>query len=155
MKKDEILVKLVDRTIAYFKNDLELPIESNYEILEVDKIDYFDITALISLSHDMSGTVGFSVSNKLAYTMVESFNFGDISDEEIIELASENVAETLNITLGNILQKLTIIKEGGSVNISTPYTLHNSVNITKKRNGIMYLCRLKLNDEVILLSYFI
>ena len=87
--------------------------------------------------------------------MVKNFNFGDIPAEEIIELASENVAETLNITLGNILKDLTIIKEGGSVNISTPYTMHNTVNITKKQNGMMYLCRLKSNEEVILLSYFI
>lgn len=155
MKNNEILVKLANRTIEYFKNDLELPIVSSYEILEVDKIDYFDITTLISLSHDMSGTVGFSVSNELAYSMVENFIFGDISQEEIPELASENVAETLNITLGNILKELTIIKEGGSVNISTPYTMHNSVSITKKRNGIMYLCKLKSNNEVILLSYFV
>ena len=155
MKNDDILIKLVDRTIEYFKDNLKLPLESEYEILDVDNISYLDITTLISLSHDMSGTIGLSVSNELAFKMIENFDFGDIPKSEIIELASENVAETLNITLGNILKELNIVKEGGSVNISTPYTMHNKVNITKKRTGIMYLCKLKSNREVVMLSYFI
>jgi len=155
MPNNEILVKLANRTIEYFKNVLELPIESSYEVVAVEKIDYFDITALITLSNDMSGTVGFSVSNDLAFKMAESFIIGDVSNNEMSELSSENVAETLNITLGNILQELTVIKEGGSINISAPYTMHNSVSITKKSNGIMYLCKLKSSNEVMLLSYFI
>jgi len=154
MHNNEILVKLAERTITYFKTDLSLPIEDGYEILDVNKINYLDITTLISLSNDMIGTVGMSVSKELSIEMVKNFVYGDISDEDIEELSSENVAETLNITLGNILKELTIIKEGGSVNISTPYTMHNSVNITKKRGGSMYLCRLKLKEEGILLSYF-
>ena len=154
MKNDEILVKLANRTIEYFRNDLILPAESSYEIVEVEKIDYLDITTLITLSDDMTGTVGFSVSNDLALNMVENFIYGNVSPKEMIELASENVAETLNIALGNILKELTIIKKGGSVNISTPYTLQNSVSLTKKRDGLMYLCKLKSNNEVMLLSYF-
>lgn len=155
MKNEEILVKLANRTIKYFQNDIDLPIDSNYEILEVEKIDYFDITSLISLSLDMTGTVGMSVSNELAYKMVKKSIFGDILEEDILELSSGNIAETLNITLGNILKELTVIKKGGSIDISTPYTIHNSVSITKKKDGIMYLCKLKSNEEVILLSYFV
>lgn len=155
MKNEEILVKLSNRTIKYFQDDIALPIDKSYEILEVKKIDYLDITSLISLNQDMTGTVGMSVSNELAYKMVENFIFGEIAQEDIPELASGNIAETLNITLGNILKELTVIKEGGSVNISTPYTMHNSVSITKKKDGIMYLSKLKSNDEVILLSYFV
>jgi len=155
MKNEEILVKLANRTIKYFQNDINLPIDNSYKISEVKIIDYFDITSLITLSLDISGTVGMSVSNELAYKMVENFIFGDILQEDIPELASGNIAETLNITLGNILKELTVIKEGGNVNISTPYTMHNSVSITKKKDGIMYLCKLKSNNEVILLSYFV
>jgi len=155
MKNDEILVKLANRTIKYFRNNLELPVESSYEIVSVDKLDYLDITTLITLSDDMSGTVGFSVSNDLALYMVENIIYGNVSSEEMNELASENVAETLNIILGNILKELTVIKKGGSINISTPYTMHNSVSLIKKRDGLMYLCKLKSNNEVMLLSYFV
>lgn len=154
MKNRELLEKLAQRTIDYCNNELSVNIENDFKIIKIDKIDYFDISALISLSNDMLGTVGMSVTNELANKMVEGFIFGDISKEEISELASENIAETLNITMGNILKELTVIKEGGTVNISTPYTMHNSVTITKKENGLMYLCKLKSKNETILLSYF-
>lgn len=153
--KCEVLDKLALRTIEYLRKELGMKIDDDYKIEEVDKVDYFDIAALISLSNDMVGTVGMSVTNKLATSLVEPFIYGDVTKEEIADLSSENIAETLNITFGNILKDLTVVKNGGSVTISTPYVLHNSVVITKKNNGTMYLCKLKQNNEIIILSYFI
>lgn len=153
---DEILEKLAARTVSYFLNDLGISdVSETFEISSVDSIEYLDISTLISLSKDIGGTIGFSVSNKLAKKMVENFIYGDVSPEDIKELASENVAETLNVTLGNILHELSVIKNGGKVDISTPYTMHNKVSISKKQNGKMYLCKIKYNGEYILLSYFI
>jgi len=153
--KSEILLKLATRTISYFREELQLNIDDKFEIIEVDNIEYLDISTLISLSNGMPGTIGMSVSNELAYSMVEGFIFGEMDKEELEELSGENVAETLNITLGNIIKELDIVKNGASIDISTPYTMHNSVSITKKKNGQMILCRLKLKDEDIILSYFI
>ena len=155
MNNIEILTKLADRTISYFQEDLLLSINTSYKIEEVSEIKYFDISSLISLSSDMIGTVSMSVSNKLAFSMVENFIFGEMSKDELSELSSENVAETLNVTLGNILTELDVVKNGGKVNISTPYTMCNSVTISKKKNGKMYVCELTLNDEIIILSYMI
>ena len=151
----EILEKLVNRTISYFNEDLSIEVDNKFTIEEVSKIDYLDVSTLISLSTDMIGTIGMSVSNQLAFKMVESFIFGEISEKELSEHSSENVAETLNIILGNILQNLSVIKNGGKIDISTPYTMHNSVTMTKKQDGKMYLCKLKSNNEQILLSYMI
>jgi len=129
----ELLTKLSERTISYFKEELNIIIENNYLIEEVNIIDYFDITTLIALNKDMTGTIGMSVSNKLAYNMVENFIYGEMSKEELEELSSENVAETLNVTLGNILHELTIIQNGGDIEISPPHTRQdNSFTITKK-----------------------
>ncbi len=155
MKNTEILEKLAKRTSEYLSNELSLAVGLTYNIVEVDKINYLDITTLISLSNDMSGSIGMSVSNELACEMVKNFLSPDLEEEELKEFSRENVAETLNITLGNILKELTVIKEGGTVEISTPYTMHNSVVITKKDNGCMYLCKLKVNGEIIILSYFL
>ncbi|RLA82410.1 MAG: hypothetical protein DRG78_07260 [Epsilonproteobacteria bacterium] len=153
--ENEILTKLATRTISYFKDELQLNIDDKFEISEIDKITYLDISTLISLSNGMSGTVGMSVSNELAYSMVEGFIFGEIDREELEELSSENVAETLNITLGNILKELDVVKRGMTIDISTPYTMHNSVSITKKKNGTMLLCIIKSNDQTVMLSYFV
>ena len=151
----EILTKLAKRTISFLKDDLAIEIDNNFTIDKANKINYFDITTLITLSGDSSGTIGMSVTKQFSMLMAEGFLFGESTLEEIEELSSESVSETLNVTLGNIIKDLNIVKAGGSVDISTPYTMHNSVSITKKKTGKMYLCRLKSNDEIIILSYFI
>ena len=149
----DILKKLADRTISYFKNDLLINIDSSYDIIEVSKIDFLDVTTLISLSSDISGTIGMSVSNKLAFIMVENFIFGEMSKEELTELSSENIAETLNITLGNILPNIDIIKNGGEINISTPKIIQTPITIINKKDDKMYLCKIQSNNETIILSY--
>ena len=155
MKNKEILIKLAKRTQSYFNEELGLKVDDSFTIINVDKINYFEITTLISLSNNMSGTVGMSVSSTIAKKMVRNFIYGNISEEDILELASENVAETLNITLGNILKELDVFKKGGSIDISTPYTIRNAGNIMKKKSEIMYLCTLYLDREPIYLSYFV
>lgn len=153
----EILEKLSVRTIEYLKNDinLDIVIDKNYTIDAVDFIDYHDISVLISLNKDMEGTVGMSVSKELSFEIAKSFLFGEPTQEEIDELSSEGIAETLNITLGNILQNLTLIKAGANVGISTPYIMTNKVNIVKKKNGKMFIVHLKYKNDTIILSYFI
>lgn len=154
---EEILTKLAIRTIEYYGQNLGMTdIKDEYLIEEVDHINYHDISTLISFSKDLSGTVGMSVSKELASEMVKNFIFGNMDENTINELASENVAETLNVTLGNILQDIDMVRSGAKVEISTPYTMHNAVEITKKKNGHMSLCKIKYGEnEEIYLSYFI
>lgn len=154
-QEPEILAKLVKRTVAYFNDDLSLKMDEDFSIEEVDHIDYLDTTSLITLSKDMMGTIGMSGSKKTTYTLAKAFLFGESTQEEIEELSEETIAEILNVTMGNIINELEIVKNGGTVEISTPYTMHNSVSITKKKNGKMYLCSLKFDEQTILLSYFI
>jgi CheY-specific phosphatase CheX len=151
----EVLTKLAKRTIDYLRDDLSMvDISEKYSIEDVDSINYLDISALVSLSKDLNGTIGMSVSRDFAHEMVKNFIYGNMDPKVVEDLSSENVAETLNITLGNILQDIDIIKSGGKVEISTPYIMHNSVSITKKENGKMSFCKLTYNDEEIILTYF-
>lgn len=154
-QEPDILAKLVKRTVAYFNDDLSLKMDEDFSIEEVDHIDYLDTTSLITLSKDMMGTIGMSGSKKTTHTLAKAFLFGESTQEEIEELSEETIAEILNVTMGNIINELEIVKNGGKVEISTPYTMHNSVSITKKKNGKMYLCSLKFDEQTILLSYFI
>jgi len=155
MKYSEILEKLSLRTISYIKKDLDMSdIKDTFTIEDVQKVDYKDITTLISLSGSLTGTIGMSVSKELAKEMVKNFVYGEVNEQTLEELSSENVAETLNITLGNILSDLEAAKNGKDVEISTPYTMHNSVTITKKKNETMNISLLKYNNEDIIISYF-
>ena len=152
----EILEKLSKRVITYIQYDLGMVnISEEFTIQSVDMIQCNNIFALISLSGSVGGTVGMSVSNTLAKKMIENSIYGDIDTQTLESLASENVAETLNIVLGNIIQDLTVVKNGGNIEISTPYTIHNEVSITKKKNGKMYVSNIKYENENIILSYFI
>ncbi len=151
-----LLENLAKRTIEYLNNDLSIKdVEKKFEILNVDKLDLLDISAMIALSGSLKGTVSLSVSNNMAYKMVENFIYGEMKKDELEELAGENVAEILNIVLGNILAQLNNPAQGVHIDISTPYTLHNSVSITKKKDGTIYFCELKYKNDKILLSYFI
>ncbi|MCK5111518.1 MAG: chemotaxis protein CheX [Arcobacteraceae bacterium] len=151
----DFLTRLSNRTINYFEQELSINIDKDFTIEQVEIIDYADITALISLSKDMVGTVAMSVSNDLAFKIIENFIFGEMSKEELDELKDENIAETLNVTLGNILEELPTVTSGGRVEISIPYMMPKKVSVTKKEDGDMFICKLKLNDEIIILSYFI
>ena len=149
------LRQLVNRTIDYYKEELSLEIDRNFEIISVDEFCFEDITTLISLSGDMTGTVGMSVSNNLAFKMVKSFLFEGMPKEELDELKVENVAETLNITLGNILQELHILLDGGKIEISTPKILSKQLCVKNKEYKNKFLCKLKIDKEIIILSYLI
>jgi len=151
----EVLEKLSQRTIEFFVDDLSINIKQSDSLQEIDEIGYEDITTLISLTGDMNGTVGMSVSNEFSKIMAEAFLFGDATQEEIDELSTESVAETLNVTLGNIIEKLLVVQKGGKVDILTPYTMHNSAIIKKKKNGFMLVSKLKCDKHNIILSYFI
>jgi CheY-specific phosphatase CheX len=153
---EEIITKLAQRTESYLKNDLGISdIRYIDKIQVVEDIHYNDISSLISLGGDLNGTVGMSVSKEFAYTLVEQFLSDSIEKDELMGLCIENIAETLNITLGNILKDLSVTKNGGKVEISTPYTLENKVCIKKKKDGRMSFCELKVNNETIIISYFI
>jgi CheY-specific phosphatase CheX len=156
MNHKTTLEMLSKRIIEYIKDDLELrDVAENFTLDEVSAIQYNDISTFISLSGDLTGTIGLSISNSLAKILVTNFIYGEIDENILTDLASENVSETLNITLGNIIKDLEVVKQGGKVDISTPYTLHNSVHITKKKNGTMYVSQIRYLDEIIIVSYFI
>ena len=151
---EDLLKRLSARTIKYFNNDLAISCNSDFKIEQVDVINCLDITSFITLNGSVSGIVGMSVSKHFAKDMAKCFLFGDPTEEEVEEVSLECVSETLNVTLGNILHELDAIKDGGSVDISTPYTMHNSVIITKRKDGIMYLVDLMVQDSKVLLTYF-
>ncbi len=155
IQEKDLLNKLANRTISYFEQELNLNINKHFNIEYINELCYDDITAIISLSGDMNGTIGMSVSNNLAFKIIENFIFGQLPQEELDELKAENIAETLNVTLGNILQDLEIIISGGNIDISIPYMLPNKMCVTKKDTEQILICKLELNGEIIILSYFI
>jgi CheY-specific phosphatase CheX len=150
------LEALAKRASKYLEDDLGLELENtDLFIEEVDVFNLESYTALINLKHEMSGTIGFSVSINLARFMVGQFVFGDVSDEEVEEMAGDCVAEILNVVLGNVLKDFPAVKDGKQVDISTPYIMNKTSKISKTNAGTMLVCRFKTNHGKVILTYFI
>ena len=151
----ESLKLLSDRTAEYLINDMSLEIE-NIDV-KPESIDSFSLesyTALINLKEGMSGTIGLSVSTALAKFMVSQFIFGEVSDDEVEEMAGDSVAEILNVVLGNVLKDFPIVKAGGKVDISTPYIMNKTSKISKTQDGIMIISQFRTNHGKVILTYF-
>jgi len=152
----EILEKLSIRTISYFKDDLTLPCNNkpSYEILEVDSVEYQTRIAFISFKGALKGTVGISITENFALDIARAFVFGEMEEDELINLIPESAKEVLNVTVGNIIIDLDIVKQGKKVDISVPSSLVGPTVVEKKADGKMFISRIKYSSEDITLSYF-
>jgi len=151
----ETIKILSKRTCEYLKEDMSLEIEDTSIVPE--DIDFFTLesyTALINLKFDMTGTIGISVSTSLASFMVGQFMFGEVSDEEVDEMAGDCVAEVLNVVLGNVLKDFPVVKNGGKIDISTPYVMNKTTKISKTQSGLMVVSRFNTNHGKLILTFF-
>jgi len=157
MKLDsEILEKLAIRTINYFINDLDIKgVENSFHIEKVDLIEYKDLSSFISFSLDLKGTLFMSVDKSFANEMVKNSIYGDVSQDVLDELSAENLSETLNIVVGNIISEIDIIKNGGKLDISTPILVDDKNRLLKKSYDTAYVCKIIYNKEEMILGYFI
>ena len=148
--------KLAERTIEYLQNDLGLAIkDDSIDVQEVEHFSLEAITALINLKNDAHGTIGLSVSMELAKFMLEQFALGDLEPEEVEELAGETVAEILNVVLGNIIQYIPVVIDGGTVNISAPYIMNKTSKISKSAQGKMYINNILTGHGKVILTFFV
>jgi len=151
----ETLSIISKRTCEYLQDDMSLDIENNSITLDVlDSCFLETYTALINLKYDMDGTIGLSASTSLAYFLVEHFMCVKVNDNELEELAGESVAEILNIILGNVIQDFAVVKNGGQVDISTPFIIDNTAKIAKTKKGLMIIGEINTNHGKLILTYF-
>ena len=151
----DFLNKLVKKTIEYLKNDLAIDINTNYDITTSTSIECQELNSYITLSKDMNSTIFINTSKKLALNLIEQFISADYDKETLSLLKIENLSELLNIVVGNILQDLDIIKNGGKVDISTPVILNKDECLDKFKNKQVFQAKLKLDNDNIILSLVI
>jgi len=157
LKKEakEILTKLALRVISYLRDEVGLKtVDDNFSIQSANCVQYLFISSAIFLNKDMSGTIGMSLDKDLIAPIVKSMMFCDITEEEIEEYAPDTVAETLNITLANVIQDLEVVKNGGDVGISTPLILDKKAVIQKTKTGELFFVELSVGNSKVILSYY-
>ncbi|MCK5294653.1 MAG: chemotaxis protein CheX [Arcobacteraceae bacterium] len=152
--ENDLLEKLSLKTISYYEENLNIKLDTKFIIEEVDLIKVDKKSILIPLTNDMDGIVYMGISNTHAIELISQYLDDSMTEDEIEEIAISNLAETLNITLGNILKDLNIMKNGGIVGIEVPI-INDNKNITKDENSKIIVSKLKYKDEEIQLGYFI
>jgi len=150
---NDILNKLVKRTITYLKNDLGFTtLNNNFTIESTNKLRYNEITSFIDLSTSIRSNIAFSVSYRFAKELIKKSIFGLTDDDISDELIIENVSETLNITLGNIIKELNNLQGDKDIEISTPSVKNMIFSIENKNIDFV---KIPYQDDFILLSFFI
>ncbi len=153
-KEEEFLTKLANRTVEYFSENLQIEVKQYFDIVDVDTVDFDDVTSMIALSNGLDAVVGMSVSEGLSAELLKLVLPFEIENkEEKTELEISNIAEILNTTLGNILNDFSA--DGKEVSISPPKVLQKKIEILKKKNGKMKICILQYKNEAITLFLFL
>jgi len=149
----DMLEKLSGRTISYFQEIYNISLSNSSHITYTDTLQS-EVSVIIPLTNDMDGYVYMGVSKNFALQLI-SLYIEELNKEEIEELLYENIAEILNITLGNILKNLNIAQNGGAVGILVPEILQYNMAITKQNNSKIFQTKLYYKKDTILLGYFI
>jgi two-component system chemotaxis sensor kinase CheA len=148
----DILSRLSQRTISYFTENLNLPLQKDFLFKEYETLQPQDINVIIDLEGGVFGKIIMGVSSELAITMVNNFVKLELPQDEIEFLAAENVAETLNITLGNILKDFYLVSESETISISTPKIVYKK-DFTNIGNSLYMESSIAYEDEIIKLWY--
>jgi chemotaxis protein CheX len=103
--KVEYINPFTRATVNVFKNFLNMEISSGKPLLSKKKKIFKDITGVIGLAGDVTGSVVLSFPKSISLTMVENLIMKKPSqiDEEVID----TVGEILNIIVGNAKEDLT------------------------------------------------
>lgn len=150
---NEILNKLVKRTVTYLKNDLGFSILNyNFKIESTSKLRYNEITSFIHLSTSIKSNIAFSVSYSFAKELIKKAVYGLSDDDLTEELILENVSETLNITLGNIIKELNDLQSDKDIEISTPSIKNKIFSIENKNIDFV---KIPYKNDFILMSFII
>ena len=148
-----ILERLGKRVVEYLGNDLQLNIQNIGQIESVTEILFSNQTACITLSNHQNATLSISTSYKLSELILRNFINIDIFNDDICEFSQTSLEETLNITLGNIIKDLP--EEFGNISISPPFSLENQQIIHQKDSSLIYTLKITIENEIMLVSYFI
>lgn len=148
-QEKEFLEKLTLRTIEYLSTELSFaPIQKEFTVKEVEELEFLDITSMIDLSGFFNGTIGLSITKEFALKILEKAIYGEIPKEQVEDLVSESVAETLNIVLGNILMEYE-----NTIEITAPKTSKEAIVVTQDEYKHLYCCEVLCENEKIILSY--
>jgi len=130
----EILSPLIQRSITFLKDDLEIDVISeNIDIILPKKVRLKKNTAMIGTGGSIQVLITMGYDDKLLNKVVEAFLEGEEIEEEELEEIQESVScEVINTIVGNALKNPL---DGTTLGITPPILISEAKSLFKQKSS--------------------
>jgi|GEM_PF-922734 len=136
---------IIHQTAHFLSEEVDIEINKrNNKLLDKQHFNLKQLTALISVSGDISLNIAFSFEdaliNQILSVYTEAIEYTDDEHEEYIE---ETAADVINIVIGRAIADFE--QQGTLVHISAPLVMREAKSIGRKKN-VTYYSTILLTD---------
>ena len=130
----EILSPLIQRSVSFLKEDLEISIISeNIDIISPNRIKLKKNTAMIGTGGSVQVLITMGYDDKLLDKVVEAFLEGEeIQDDELEEIQESVSCEVVNTIVGNALKNPL---DGTTLGITPPILISEAKSLFKQKSS--------------------
>ncbi len=122
---EEVLLAITSRTKSFLSEDMGIELmDKETTIDNEDKFQLYEYTAIIGLGGDIKALTIFSFDTSLANKLVDSFIYGEVTQEERDSLINEIAAEVANTVLGNAIPSFP--NDGKGATITPPIIIEDA-----------------------------
>jgi len=147
-----ILLPLVERSITYLRDDLEIGIESDkIELISPKKIDLKKNTSMIGIGGSVQLLMTIGYDDELLDKLVEVFLEGEeIEDEDELQEIKDSVScEILNTIVGNALKNPV---DNTTLSITPPILISEAKSLSKQKDSQIAIAIIKTEFGELLLT---
>ena len=147
----EILSPLVQRSISFLKDDLEIAVISeNIDIISPKKVKLKKNTAMLGTGGSIQVLITMGYDDKLLDKVVEAFLEGEEIEEDELEEIQESVScEVVNTIVGNALKNPL---DGTTLGITPPILISEAKSLFKQKSSQIAAATIKTEFGDMLLT---
>jgi len=147
----EVLSPLIQRSISFLKDDLEIDvIVEHIDIMSPKKVKLKKNTAMLGTGGSVQVLITIGYDDKLLEKVVEAFLEGEEVEEDELEEIQESVScEVVNIIVGNALKNPL---DGTTLGITPPILISEAKSLFKQKSAQIAAATIKTEFGEMLLT---
>jgi len=147
----DILSPLIQRSISFLKDDLEIDVISeNIDIISPKKVKLKKNTAMLGTGGSVQVLITMGYDDKLLDKVVEAFLEGEEAEEDELEEIQESVScEVVNTIVGNALKNPL---DGTTLGITPPILISEAKSLFKQKSSEIAAATIKTKFGEMLLT---
>ena len=149
--ENDILTPIVERSITFLKEDLDIEVSSNsVEILSPKKVELKKNTAMIGTGGNVQVLITMGYDDELLDRVVEAFLEGEeVDDDELDEIRESVSCEVVNTIVGNALKNPL---DGTTLSITPPILIYEAKSLFKHKDSKIAVATIKTEFGDMLLT---